>query len=83
VKQQGRGLHLKQAKWRELLRKFDAGSETVGQVAELKRQLKWFMRQLFGRKSERFAPLPSPQQISQLVHGHRETFELTYRLSLC
>jgi transposase len=34
-----------------------------GQVAELKRQLEWFKRQLFGRKSERFAPLPDPQQM--------------------
>jgi len=33
------------------------------QNAELKRQLEWFKRQLFGRKSERFAPTPDPQQM--------------------
>src|SRR5690606_29024135 len=34
-----------------------------GQVAELKRQLEWFKRQLFGSKSERFAPAPNPLQM--------------------
>lgn len=34
-----------------------------GQVAELKRQLEWFKRQLFGSKSERFAPTPNPLQM--------------------
>ncbi|EQD75831.1 transposase, partial [mine drainage metagenome] len=29
----------------------------------LKHQLDWFKRQLFGQKSERFAPLPDPTQL--------------------
>ena len=33
------------------------------QIDELKRQVEWFKRQLFGRKSERFAPEPDPQQM--------------------
>ncbi len=33
------------------------------QVAELQRQVEWFKRQLFGTKSERYAPLPDPQQM--------------------
>lgn len=33
------------------------------QVGELKRQVEWFKRQLFGRKSERFAPEPDAQQM--------------------
>lgn len=33
------------------------------EVAELKRQLEWFKRRLFGRKSERFTPTPDPQQM--------------------
>jgi transposase len=33
------------------------------EVADLKRQLEWFKRQLFGRKSERFAPEPDAQQM--------------------
>ena len=39
------------------------------QIDELKRQVEWFKRQLFGRKSERFAPEPDPQQmhLGQLV----------------
>lgn len=32
-------------------------------IEELKRQLDWFKRQLFGRKSERFAREPDPQQM--------------------
>ena len=32
-------------------------------IAELQRQLDWFRRQLFGQKSERFAPEPDPQQM--------------------
>lgn len=47
------------------------GAERVAQmlhaqavmIEELKRQLEWFKRQLFGRKSERFAPQPDPQQM--------------------
>src|SRR5690606_7171559 len=37
-----------------------------GQAVEidaLKRQLEWFKRQVFGRKSERFAPEPDAQQM--------------------
>lgn len=33
------------------------------QVRSLQHQLEWFKRQLFGAKSERFAPLPDPQQM--------------------
>ena len=33
------------------------------QIDELKRQVEWFKRQLFGCKSERFAPEPDPQQM--------------------
>jgi transposase len=34
------------------------------EVQALQHQLEWFKRQLFGRKSERFAPQPDPQQLS-------------------
>jgi transposase len=44
----------------ELLRAMDA---LKLHNAELKRQLDWFKRQLFGRKSERFAPEPDAQQM--------------------
>jgi transposase len=43
-----------------LLRSMDTLKQ---QNIELKRQLEWFKRQLFGRKSERFAPEPDPQQM--------------------
>src|SRR5574337_1223271 len=33
------------------------------QVQTLQRQLEWFRRQIFGAKSERFAPLPDAQQM--------------------
>ena len=33
------------------------------QIAGLKRQLDWFRRQIFGQKSERFVPEPSPLQM--------------------
>lgn len=33
------------------------------QIDELKRQVEWFKRQLFGRKSERFVLQPDPQQM--------------------
>jgi len=47
------------------------GAERVAQmlhgqavaIDELKRQVEWFKRQLFGRKSERFAPEPDAQQM--------------------
>jgi len=32
-------------------------------IDELRRQVEWFKRQLFGRKSERFARTPDPQQM--------------------
>lgn len=32
-------------------------------IDTLKHQLEWFKRQLFGHKSERFAPIPDPQQM--------------------
>jgi len=32
-------------------------------IATLQHQLDWFKRQLFGKKSERFAPEPDPQQM--------------------
>lgn len=35
----------------------------ASQIDELKRQVEWFKRQLFGRKSERFAPQPDAQQM--------------------
>jgi len=35
-----------------------------GQVEQLKHQLAWFKKQLFGRKSERRLIEPSPQQLS-------------------
>lgn len=34
-----------------------------GEVAELKRQVAWYQRQIFGRKSERFASEPDAQQM--------------------
>src|SRR3989454_2925 len=44
-----------------------AQATTIVQLSEqgesLKHQLEWFKRQLFGRKSERFAPLPDAQQM--------------------
>lgn len=33
------------------------------QIQTLQHQLEWFKRQLFGSKSERFAPMPDPQQL--------------------
>ncbi len=35
----------------------------VATIATLQHQLDWFKRQLFGKKSERFAPEPDPQQM--------------------
>ena len=32
-------------------------------IAQLRHQIEWFKRQLFGSKSERFAPEPDPQQM--------------------
>ena len=43
-------------------------AETIGalrgEVVALKQQLEWFRRQIFGQKSERFAPEPDPAQLS-------------------
>jgi transposase len=33
------------------------------QIDSLKHQLAWFQRQVFGQKSERFAPAPDPTQM--------------------
>src|SRR5712664_3223751 len=33
------------------------------EIAALKHQLDWFRRQIFGQKSERFAPEPDPSQM--------------------
>ena len=35
----------------------------AGTVQSLQHQLEWFKRQMFGRKSERFAPQPDAQQM--------------------
>lgn len=47
--------------------RFEALSTVIGQqreqIAELKRQLDWFKRPLFGTKSERFVPEGNPQQL--------------------
>ena len=32
-------------------------------IAALEHQLEWFRRQIFGQKSERFAPEPDPSQM--------------------
>lgn len=44
-----------------------AQATTIAQLSEqverLQHQIEWFKRQLFGRKSERFAPLPDAQQM--------------------
>lgn len=48
----------------QLLREQAAVVDTLKQRnVELQRQVEWFKRQLFGRKSERFAPEPDPQQM--------------------
>lgn len=38
-------------------------SQAKHQIEALQRQIEWFKRQVFGRKSERFAPEPEPQQM--------------------
>ena len=43
--------------WMALLQSRDAA------IQALQHQLDWFKRQLFGQKSERFAPLPDPTQL--------------------
>jgi transposase len=37
--------------------------QQMSTIDELKRQVEWFKRQMFGRKSERFAPEPDAQQM--------------------
>jgi transposase len=44
----------------ELSRVVQSQAETI---ADLKHQLDWFRRQIFGQKSERFAPEPNPSQL--------------------
>jgi transposase len=48
---------------RMLLAKDTAIDQLKQQNQTLQRQLEWFKRQLFGSKSERFAPMPDPQQM--------------------
>lgn len=48
---------------RMLLGKDGTINQLKEQVQTLQRQLEWFKRQLFGSKSERFAPTPDPQQM--------------------
>ncbi len=48
---------------RMLLAKDTAIDQLKQQIQTLQRQLDWFKRQLFGSKSERFAPLPDPAQM--------------------
>src|SRR3990167_11450158 len=48
---------------RMLLAKDTAIDQLKQQVQTLQHQLEWFKRQLFGAKSERFAPTPDPQQM--------------------
>lgn len=47
----------------ELLQARTTIAQLSAQVEGLKHQIEWFKRQLFGRKSERFAPLPDAQQL--------------------
>lgn len=55
---------LSAAQWRELMQKKDVAIETLQQQVDgLKHQLEWFKRQMFGQKSERFAPEPDPSQL--------------------
>ena len=48
---------------RMLVAKDTAIDQLKQQNQTLQHQLEWFKRQLFGSKSERFAPLPDPQQM--------------------
>jgi len=48
---------------RMLVAKDTAIDQLKQQNQTLQHQLEWFRRQLFGSKSERFAPLPDPQQL--------------------
>ena len=47
-----------------LMQSKDANIQTLQQqVDALKHQLEWFKRQVFGSKSERYAPQPDPSQL--------------------
>jgi transposase len=48
---------------RMLVAKDTAIDQLEQRVQTLQHQIEWFKRQLFGSKSERFAPLPDPQQM--------------------
>lgn len=52
----------------QLLSLLRSQTETIAQqsqqIAALTQQLDWFRRQLFGQKSERFAPEPHPKQLA-------------------
>ena len=48
---------------RMLVAKDTAIDQLEQRVQTLQHQIEWFKRQLFGVKSERFAPLPDPQQM--------------------
>src|SRR5258706_14620104 len=48
---------------RILVAKDTAIDQLKQQNQTLQHQLEWFKRQLFGSKSERFAPMPDPQQM--------------------
>lgn len=55
---------LSAAQWRDAIHGKDATiAQLQQQLTAVQRQLEWFKRQLFGSKSERFAPLPDPQQL--------------------
>jgi len=48
---------------RMLVAKDAAIDQLKQQIQTLQHQLEWFKRQLFGAKSERFVPMPDPQQM--------------------
>lgn len=55
---------LSTAQWLDAIQGKDAViAQLQQQLTAVQRQLEWFKRQLFGSKSERFAPLPDPQQL--------------------
>lgn len=58
------GSGLSAAQLIELMQKKDVTIETLQQQVDgLKHQIEWFKRQLFGSRSERFAPEPNPNQL--------------------
>jgi transposase len=48
----------------EIVALLQQNEELAHQTADLQRQVEWFKRQLFGRKSERRLGAPEPQQLS-------------------